>query len=416
MKILVVGGGGREHTIGWKIAQSPEVEKIFFAPGNGGTIQIGENIDIPPDDIGGLLDFSLKNDVDLTVVGPELPLSVGIVDRFKEKGLNIFGPTKNAAQLESSKAFAKEIMAKQGIPTARFEIFDDYNAAHNYLENHTLPVVVKASGLAAGKGAIVCNAKDEAFAALDEIMQRKKFGDAGNVIVIEDFISGKEASILAFVDGDRILPLIPSQDHKKVYGGDKGPNTGGMGAYAPVIGIGKREIEYIKEKIFNPIANGMLKKNIPFQGILYAGLMITEQGPEVLEFNVRFGDPETQVILPLMESDLSKIMMEMLEGNFPEKINWKSEYAVCVVAASSGYPGKYEKGKIINIQKIDDKNIIIFHAGTKTQNSELITNGGRVLNSVGVGKTLNEARDKAYKGVSSISFNGIYFRKDIPVI
>ena len=393
MKILVIGGGGREHAIGWKIAQNPEIERIFFAPGNGGTIEIGENINILPDDVNGLFDFAIKNSIDLTIVGPELPLSIGIVDKFNEKGLKIFGPTKKAAQLESSKSFAKEMMAKQGIPTARFEIFDDYNAAHNYLERHSLPVVVKASGLAAGKGAVVCKEKEKAFIALDEIMLKKKFGDAGNVVVIEDFLSGQEASILAFLDGDRILPLISSQDHKKIYDGDKGPNTGGMGAYAPVIGIGEKEVEYIKEKIFIPIAKGMLKDNIPFQGVLYAGLMITEDGPEVLEFNVRFGDPETQAIFPLMESNLLEIIMEILEGNFPEQIEWKNRYAVCVVAASSGYPGKYEKGRNIKIQCLEDNDIIIFHAGTKNQDKELITNGGRVLNSVGIGKTLDEAKE-----------------------
>jgi len=416
MKVLVIGGGGREHTIGWKLAQNTEIEKLFFAPGNGGTIKIGENINISPYDIDTLLDFSMKNNIDLTVVGPELPLSLGIVDKFKEKGLSIFGPTREAAQLESSKAFAKEMIAKQSIPTAGFEIFDDYNTASNYLKKHPLPVVVKASGLAGGKGAIICKERKDALNAIEEIMEKKIWGEAGNIVVIEDFIRGKEASILAFIDGDRILPLIPSQDHKRIYDNDKGPNTGGMGAYAPTLSIGASEIEYINEKIFYPAAMAMLKKNIPFQGILYAGLMITDEGPKVLEFNVRFGDPETQVILPLMASDLFNIIMEILNGNFPEKIEWENRYAVCVVAASSGYPKKYEKGKRIQIKKIDDNNIIIFHAGTKVVDGDLITNGGRVLNAVGMGRTLKEARDKAYRGINSISFDGMYYRSDIPVL
>jgi len=416
MKVFVVGGGGREHALGWKISQSPEVDKIFFAPGNGGTTDIGENIDISPEDINGLLKFAQTNNIDLTIVGPEIPLSMGITDIFKEKGLKIFGPTKNAARLESSKAFAKEMMVKQEIPTGRYEIFDDYNAAHNYIEKHSTPIVVKASGLAAGKGAIVCINKEKAFESIDEIMQQKKFGAAGDVVVIEDFLSGKEVSILAFLDGDRILPLIPSQDHKKIYDGDKGPNTGGMGAYAPAIDIGASEIKYIKEKVFKPTAEGMLKQGIPFQGILYAGLMITKEGPKVLEFNVRFGDPETQAILPLMKSDLTKIIMEIPDGTFPENIEWTQGYAVCVVAASQGYPVKYEKGKSIRIEEVDNDNIIIFHAGTKQQDGQLITNGGRVLNSVGIGKTIEDAKENAYQGIKTISFEGMYYRKDIPTI
>ncbi len=416
MKVLIIGGGGREHTLGWKISQSSEVDKIFFAPGNGGTSDIGENIDIHPDDINELLKFAQTNNIDLTIVGPEIPLSMGIADSFRAKGLKIFGPTRDAAQLESSKAFAKEMMAKYGVPTGRYEIFDDYNAARHYLEKHSLPVVVKASGLAAGKGAIVCMSKEEAFKSIDEIMQQKKFGEAGNVVVIEDFLSGKEASILAFLDGDRILPLIPSQDHKKIYDGDKGPNTGGMGAYAPVIGIGASDIEYIKEKIFKPTAEGMLKQGIPFQGILYAGLMITKEGPEVLEFNVRFGDPETQAILPLMKSDLMKIITEIMDGKFPENIEWAQGYAVCVVAVSQGYPVKYEKGKSISIKEVDNNNIIIFHAGTKKQDAQLRTSGGRVLNSVGIDKTIENAKKNAYQGITAISFEGMYYRKDIPVI
>lgn len=399
MKILVVGSGGREHALVWKLAQSKDVSKIYCIPGNGGISQQAECVDTKD-----IIGFAEKNKIDLTIVGPELPLVNGIVDEFQKRGLKIFGPTKQASQLEGSKAFAKTLMQKYNIPTARGEIFTDPDGAKRSVY---APCVVKADGLAGGKGVMVCQTKEDAVNAIELIMEKRIFGDAGAKVIIEECLTGEEVSILAFSDGKNVLPLVPSQDHKRVYDNDKGPNTGGMGAYSPVPFVTEELNRRILNEILEPIIMAMEKEGYPYKGILYAGLMITMDGPKVLEFNVRFGDPETQSILPRMESDLLEPILATIDGDISHcKISWIDKPCVCVVIASGGYPDKYEKGFLIEgLDDVDDA--IVFHAGTRRENGRFYTNGGRVLGVTAFGI------NKCYNAVSKIKFKNMHYRKDI---
>jgi len=416
MKILVVGSGGREHALVWKLQQSEQVDEILCAPGNGGIAEIADCIPVAANDIDGLLKLAIERSVDLTVVGPEDPLNNGIVDVFREKGLRIFGPAKDAAAIESSKAFAKILMKKYGIPTADFETFSDHGEALQYLKSHPAPVVVKASGLAAGKGAIVCLTDDEARNAINKIMVDRAFGDAGDTVVIEEFLTGEELSVFALTDGNDYLMLPSSQDHKAVYDGDKGPNTGGMGAYAPAPIADAELMAEIGEKIIQAAIDAMREEGCPYTGLLYAGLMITDEGPKIIEFNCRFGDPETQVVLPLVDADLADLLNATIDGTIGKKsVEPPEQYAVCVILASGGYPGSYEKGKEIhgleNIQPGRRK--IVFHAGTRLENAKLYTNGGRVLCMTGLNHELRGAKEIAYSLSETVHFEKMYYRTDI---
>ena len=418
MKVLVIGSGGREHTIAWKIKQSPRVEELFCAPGNPGTAALGQNVPIAADDLEGLLEFARKHSIDLTIPGPEVPLVEGIVDLFEKEGLAIVGPSSQAARLEGSKVFTKRFLEKYGIPTAVYKVFDKAEEAEREIESgsFSFPVVVKADGLAAGKGVIICADKAEGLAAVSTIMKEKAFGESGNCVVIEEFLTGEEASFMAFCDGENFLPMVPSQDHKAVYEGDKGPNTGGMGAYSADFILDPEQKQFVIEKIIVPTLRGMAAEVSPFKGILYAGLMLTADGPKVLEYNVRFGDPETQVILPRLDSDLLDIFIRTEAGELDGcDIQWSDEAAVCVVAASGGYPGSYSKGKEIKgieeAQKL--KGSIVFHAGTSESDGALKTSGGRVLGITATAPDLETAISRAYQAADKISFEGIYFRRDI---
>jgi len=416
MKILVIGSGGREHTLVWKIAQSKLVDKIYTAPGNGGIAELAECVDIKADDIEGLLSFAIEKKVDLTVVGPEVSLVAGVVDKFEEKGLKIFGPKKSAAQLEGSKVFSKEFMARNNIPTAKFKVFDDSLNAKDYINELGAPLVIKADGLAAGKGVIICKGPQEAIAAIDLIMEKKIFKEAGDRVVIEECLEGQEASILAISDGKNFVILESSQDHKRIFDNDKGPNTGGMGAYSPAPVITEELSAEISEKVMKPVINGMKKEGNVFRGVLYAGLMITKDGLKVLEFNVRFGDPETQAIIPRLKSDLVEVIIASLDGKLDVfKLKWDSRACVCVVMASGGYPQKYEKEKEISGLDVAKKmqDIIVFHAGTRRENDKVFTSGGRVLGVAGLGTNIKEAIDNTYQAVKKIDFEKKQYRKDI---
>jgi len=414
LRVLVVGGGGREHALVWKIKQSPKVEKIYCAPGNAGIAQLAECINIAAEDIEGLLKLALEKQIDLTVVGPEVPLTLGIVDKFQAHGLRIFGPTMQAAEIEGSKAFSKELMARYKIPTARYQVFTDSKEAEHYIEEIGVPCVVKADGLAAGKGVIICFTQEEAKAAVEEILVENKFGTAGNKVVIEEYLVGQEVSMLAFTDGKKVVPMVSAQDHKRVYDNDRGPNTGGMGAYSPAPIYTPEIHEIVIKDILEATVRAMAREGRPFQGVLYAGLMLTDTGPKVLEFNARFGDPETQVVLPRLKTDLIDIMEAVIEGNLADiEVEWFKEAAVCVVMAASGYPEKYEKGKVIAGLKDVPEGILVFHAGTKLDKGNIVTNGGRVLGVTALGKDIKEAINKAYQGVGHISFDGAHYRKDI---
>ncbi len=416
MQILVVGGGGREHALIWKIAQSPLVKKIFCAPGNAGTTEQAENISIPADDINALLEFALKNKIDLTVVGPEQALVLGIVDLFESKGLRIFGPSKVAAELEGSKAFSKNLMRKYGLPTADYEVFDALEPALAYVDKKSGPQVVKADGLAAGKGVILCDSPEEAREAIKNMMQDKSFGAAGERIVVEEYLVGEEISVLAFADGKNVLALDSAQDHKAAYDGDRGPNTGGMGAYSPAPLLTPALKDQVLREILQPAVDAMAKEDRTFRGILYAGLMLTEKGPKTLEFNVRWGDPETQPLLTRLKTDLIELMNASIDGTL-DKITaeWKKETAVCVVMAAKGYPEAYEKGKIISgIDSAEQGDgVKVFHAGTKPDGGKVLTNGGRVLGVTALGADRDSAIKNAYKAVDKISWDGIHYRKDI---
>ncbi|MFC1667067.1 phosphoribosylamine--glycine ligase [Candidatus Omnitrophota bacterium] len=416
MKVLVVGSGGREHALVWKIAHSKKVTKIFCAPGNGGIKALAELVDIKADDVEGLLSFAKENKIDLTVVGPEVPLVKGIVDRFLEKGLKIFGPPKELAMLEGSKVFAKEAMKRFGVPSAGFEVFDSPDKAKEYLKQKGAPIVVKADGLAAGKGVMVAKTIKEAEDAIDSMLVKKIFGAAGEKVILEECLEGEEASILIFSDGKNITPLVSSQDHKRIFDNDKGPNTGGMGAYSPAPVASGKIFKDIIEKVFRPVIDGFRKEGRFYKGVLYGGIMVTKNGPMLLEFNVRFGDPETQAILPRLSSDLVDAIVSCIDGTLDKvALEWDERPCLSVVAASKGYPDAYEKHK--EIHGLEDvagmEDVVVFHAGTSSKDSKIFTAGGRVLGVTGLGKDIKSARDNAYDAIKKIKFDGIYYRNDI---
>jgi phosphoribosylamine--glycine ligase len=416
MKVLVIGSGGREHALVWKIAKSPEVKEVFCAPGNAGIAQSATCVPIQVTDIEGLCAFALKEGVDLTVVGPELPLTLGVSDTFERRGLAVCGCSQAAATLEGSKIFAKELMDKCGVPTARYRIFDSAAEAKTYAEKVGAPVVVKADGLAAGKGVMPCMTIKEAVQAIDVIMSQKAFGTAGDRVVIEEFLTGEEASFLAFTDGEHVIPLPTSQDHKAIFDGDKGPNTGGMGAYSPAPVITPALHGSIVDTVMVPTIRAMANEGKPYKGILYAGLMIKDGMPKVLEFNARFGDPEAQPLLVRMKGDLIGPLMAIATGSLSRvSVEWDSRASVCVVMASEGYPGSYQKGKEIrgleNVEKIEG--VTVFHAGTALRNNRIVTSGGRVLGVTALGQTIGDAIDRAYAATAEIGWAGAYFRKDI---
>jgi phosphoribosylamine--glycine ligase len=416
VRLLVVGSGGREHTLVWKIAQSPLVKKIFCAPGNGGIRKLAECVNISPTDIQRLADFAGKERIDLTVVGPEAPLASGIADEFLKRGLRVFGPSQAATRLEASKVFAKEMMVKYGVPTAAHEVFTDAEKALAHVRKREAPMVVKADGLAAGKGAIVCRTKDEAERAVQLIMVRKEFGESGDRVIVEDCLFGEEASLLAFTDGETVLPMDSAQDHKPVFDDDEGPNTGGMGAYSPAPVVTPDIHRRINDEVLTRTIRGLAAEGIEYKGVLYAGLMIDDDGPKVLEFNARFGDPESQALLPRLENDLVEVMNAVVDGRLSEiELKWTSQSAVCVVMASGGYPGAYEKGKVISgLDSVTDASVVVFHAGTKLLNDRrIVTDGGRVLGVTGLGETIAEAMERTYAAVRKIHFDGVHFRKDI---
>jgi len=417
MKILVVGGGGREHALVWKLKQNPAVEVVACAPGNAGISGIGWCLDIGAEDIETLAKYAETTQVDLTIVGPEVPLTKGIVDAFQEKGLPIFGPTKAAAEIEGSKVFSKNLMKKYAIPTAEFEVFDDQEEAEKYIKKRGTPLVVKADGLAAGKGVILCDKEAEALEALDRIMTQRLFGDAGKRVIVEDKLEGEEASFLVFTDGVTVLPMPTSQDHKPIYEGDRGPNTGGMGAYSPAPVVSPDLETKIMNDIMIPTIEGMAKEGRPYKGVLYAGLMIKDGHPQVLEFNARFGDPEAQPLLMRLDSDLVGILQAINEDRLGElEVKWSPRATVCVVMASGGYPGKYRKGNVISgLEAVSTmRDVLVFHAGTDFDvQGRYITSGGRVLGVTSMGNTIAEAIDTCYEAVNKISWEDAYFRRDI---
>ena len=416
LTVLIVGGGGREHALAWKIAQSPRVDKLFCAPGNAGIAEVAECVSIAPEDIQSLKSFAVKNRIDLTVVGPEVPLSLGIADIFEQEGLNIFGPSQKASLLESSKIFAKEIMREHGIPTADFAQFTDPAAAKAYVQNKNCPLVIKADGLAAGKGVFPAQTTAAALAAIDRIMLQHEFGDAGTAVVVEDFLTGEEASFICVTDGITIIPLPSSQDHKRVFDGDEGPNTGGMGAYSPAPVITPQLEEIIMRTIMYPLQQALNARGIHFKGALYAGLMIEDGCPRVLEFNVRFGDPETQPLIFRLTTDLVDIMQAITQGRLADvAISWDSRPSVCVVMAAGGYPGNYVKGLPIaglaEASRIPEA--FVFHAGTALKDGQVVSAGGRVLGVTARGNTIAEAIATVYQAVDTIHWDGVHFRRDI---
>jgi phosphoribosylamine--glycine ligase len=416
MKVLVVGGGGREHALVWKVSQSQKVKKIYAAPGNAGMGQLAECVTIKAGDIPALLSFAESNAIDLTIVGPEGPLSMGIVDEFTRAGLRIFGPTRKAAEIEASKQFSKDLMKKYHIPTAEYGVFTDKAAAEAYVRGKGAPIVVKADGLAAGKGVVVAETVEEAIKALDLIMSKKAFGSAGDRVVIEECLKGEEASFMAFSDGKTVVPMASSQDHKRVFDADKGPNTGGMGAYSPAPIVTRKLERQVMETIMVPTVRAMEKEGRLFKGVLYAGLMIHDNETKVLEFNARFGDPETQPVMARLDTDLITIIEAILDSKLSTiEINWKPDSAVCVVMASGGYPGQYEKGREISgLDKAGThKNVMVFHSGTAAKNDRIVTDGGRVLGVTGLGPVVAAAIDTAYAAVRDISFEGAHYRRDI---
>ncbi len=414
MKVLVVGSGGREHALCWKIAQRPGTE-VYVAPGNIGMVDVATLVNIKVDDIAGLVDFAKAEGIDLTVVGPELPLTLGIVDAFQEAGLACFGPNKAAAKLEGSKAFSKELMKKYGIPTAAFDTFTDVDKAKAFVDEIGVPCVVKADGLAAGKGVIICMTREEADKAIEDMLTDHAFGDASATIVIEEYMVGPEVSVLAFADGKTVLPMVSAQDHKRIFDGDKGPNTGGMGAYSPAPVYTEALSAEVNKTIIEPTIAAMAAEGTPFTGILYTGLMLTEKGPRVLEYNVRFGDPETQPIMVRMKSDIVELFQACVDGKLDEAaLEWHDEAAVCVIMASGGYPASSEKG--VPIHGLDDiaaEEAIVFHSGTAEKDGEIVTNGGRVLGVTAKDATIKGAIDKAYAAVEKINFDHMQFRRDI---
>ena len=414
MRILVVGGGGREHAICWKLSKEANVEKIYCAPGNAGISNVAECIDIGDSDIENLLKFAKENQIDLTIVGPEIPLVAGIVDAFEKEGLKIFGPNKKCAQLEGSKSFSKDFMIRHNLPTAKYKEYTDLDEAISEIDSFGYPVVIKADGLAAGKGVVIPENREDAITTLKEMMSDKKFGKAGDKIVVEEFLNGIETSILAFVDNDTIVPMVSSKDHKKVFEGEAGLNTGGMGTFSPSEIYTDELAKEVQEKILDKTLEGFKKDNLNYKGILFVGLMITEDGPKILEYNVRFGDPETQSVLFRLDTDLNKIIIAILENNLKDiKINYSKEEAICVMLTSGGYPENYEKGKVISGLENLDSDIVVFHSGTKFDNENIVTNGGRVIGITAKGKTVKEAGEKVYENIKKINFEGMHYRKDI---
>lgn len=415
MKVLVIGSGGREHALVWKIGQSPKVDKIYCAPGNAGIAQQAECVAIKADNLDGLLAFAQQNQIDLTVVGPEVPLTMGIVDKFQAQGLKIFGPSGKAAEIEGSKTFAKDLMAKYNIPTAKYGAFTDATEAKAFLDTVGLPCVVKADGLAAGKGVLICETKAEAEEAIADILVDNKFGSAGSRVVVEEFLTGQEVSMLAFTDGKTVVPMVSSQDHKRIWDGDKGLNTGGMGAYSPAPVYTADIHEVVVPQVLEATVKAMETEGRSFSGILYAGLMLTADGPKVLEFNARFGDPETQAVLPRLKSDLVDIFLAIIDGRLNEMdIQWYEEAAVCVVMASGGYPETSEKGQVITgLAEAAATGAIVFHAGTKENDGNIVTNGGRVLGISALGNDIAQAIANAYRGVEQIKFENMQYRTDI---
>ena len=416
MNVLLVGSGGREHAIAWKLAQSKELGRLYIAPGNPGTAQCGTNVDIGAGDVEGLVEFAKSNDIALAVIGPEGPLAAGAVDAFEQAGVKAFGPGAGAAQLEADKAFAKQIMRANAIPTAESRAFDTFADAKAYIASRDEPVVVKAAGLAAGKGVFVCDEPADGILAAEQIMQDRIFGDAGNIVIVEDKLLGQEASILAFVDGRSIYVMESSQDHKPIGAGDTGPNTGGMGAYSPAPVVTEQLMSQIVKEVLVPTVDGMNRNGTPCRGVLYAGLMMTQAGPRVLEFNVRFGDPETQPILMRLKTDLLEVMLAVCDGRLSEiTLEWDPRPAVCVVMASAGYPGDYETGKPISgleaAAAMDD--VMVFHAGAAEKDGRVVTAGGRVLGVTALGATIAAAKTAAYRAVDVIDFEGAYCRRDI---
>ncbi|MGU9543625.1 phosphoribosylamine--glycine ligase [Bacillus cereus] len=411
MNVLVIGRGGREHALAWKFAQSEKVEKVYVAPGNEGMRDVATPVDIDENDFDALVLFAKENNVELTFVGPEIPLMNGIVDRFKEEGLRVFGPNKAAAVIEGSKAFTKELMKKYDIPTAAYETFTDYEEAVQYIQKVCAPIVIKADGLAAGKGVTVAMTLEEALQAVKEMLQDVKFGAASKKVVIEEFLDGQEFSLMAFVNGTTVHPMIIAQDHKRAFDGDKGPNTGGMGAYSPVPQIPEPAVQEAIQTVLHPTAKAMIEENRSFTGILYAGLILTNDGPKVIEFNARFGDPETEVVLPRLENDLVDVCNAVLDES-ELTLQWSEEAVIGVVLASKGYPEAYKKGDIISgLDALQD--VIVFHAGTAMKHGDFVTNGGRVLFVACKANSLQEAKDKVYKEIGKIESDGLFYRSDI---
>lgn len=416
MNILVIGQGGREHALCWKLSESNKVEALYCAPGNAGIAEVAQCIAIAEHDTAELIRFAKERDITFTVVGPEAPLLGGIVDAFEEAGLAIVGPRQNAALLEGSKAFAKEMMTTYRIPTARHQSFSEYQEALAYVRTQDVPIVIKADGLAAGKGVVVAHDRAEAETALERMMVQSAFGEAGARVVIEECLSGQEVSLLAFVDGETVRPMPPAQDHKPIFDSDRGPNTGGMGAYSPVPVFPEHAVEHATDTILKPIAKAMVQEGRAFRGILYAGLMLTPEGPKVIEFNARLGDPESQVILPRLGSDLADIFLALTMGQLQHaQITWRPEAAVSVVMASRGYPGSYPKGhEILGLEEAREAaSAFVFHAGTKRQDERVVTSGGRVLSVTGLGRDLRSAREHAYAALGEIHFDGAQYRQDI---
>lgn len=414
MKVLVIGSGGREHALLWKLSQSPSVTDVYVVPGNDGMSDVASLIPIKGNE--DIIDFARLMQVDLTVAGPETVLTEGLADEFEKRGMAFFGPSKAAARIEGSKGFAKALMKKYGIPTAAYETFDDEEKAVAYLKaNDTYPIVIKADGLASGKGVIIAQSKEEAIDTVKDMLEGHTFSGAGRSVVIEEFMEGEEASMLCFCDGTNVVPMISSQDHKRIFDFDKGPNTGGMGAYAPAPVMTKEMCEEVNVRILRPIVAAMKKEGYPFKGCLYAGLMITSEGPKVVEFNCRFGDPETEAVLPLFDGDLARVMLDCVHGTLSdEAVVWKKACAVDVVLASEGYPASHSSGEVISgIEDAKKAGCLVFHAGTVKKNGEYVVNGGRVLNVVALADTLAEAKAKAYEGVSRISWRGMQYRHDI---
>jgi phosphoribosylamine--glycine ligase len=416
MRVLVIGSGGREHALAWKLRQSPRVNQVFIAPGNAGTANVGRNVDIKASDLGGLLDFARRESIDLTVVGPDDSLAAGIVNLFETANLHIFGPTKEAAQLESSKSFAKRFMIRHGIPTARFEEFDSADDAIAALEDFGFPLAIKADGLALGKGVVIAPDRHNAVKAIDEMMVQRRFGDAGRKVVIEEFLSGTECSVHALVDGRSYLLFPTAQDHKQLYDGNRGPNTGGMGTFSPSQRLDATQLEEIRGTILDRFMEGIQKENLGFRGLLFPGLMLTKDGPRVLEFNCRFGDPETQVLMPRLRTDIIDLLEAVITGNLESAVaEWDDHSAVCVVMASGGYPGSYKTGKtIFGLDQVNQMaDVAVFHAGTQLLDNRVVTSGGRVLGVTAFGETLSAAKRRAYDAVHKIEFDGSYFRRDI---